>query len=127
MNWAQKGRPRFPPTAEGQDDDTKTPPLPDRAVLGVAPAALAQEALPDIDVGAPLRSRSAPAAPAAPSPAPAPAGVAATAAPPPRRPGARDQQGAVERDYHQRARYRQHASIRYWRRAGARDAGRFHQ
>ncbi len=30
---------------------------------GLAPAALAQEALPDIEVGAPLRSRSAPAAP----------------------------------------------------------------
>ncbi len=50
---------------------------------GLAPAALAQEALPDIEVGAPLRSRSAPAAPAAPSPAPAPAGVAAAPAPAP--------------------------------------------
>ena len=37
---------------------------------GLAPAALAQEALPDIEVGAPLRSRSAPAAPAAPSTTP---------------------------------------------------------
>ena len=50
---------------------------------GLAPAALAQEALPDIEVGAPLRSRSAPAAPAPPSPAPAPAGVAAAPAPAP--------------------------------------------
>ena len=50
---------------------------------GLAPAALAQEALPDIEVGAPLRSRFAPAGPAAPSPAPAPAGVAATPVPAP--------------------------------------------
>jgi len=50
---------------------------------GLAPAALAQEALPDIEVGAPLRSRSV----SSPAPAaPAPASAAATpvpAAPPP--------------------------------------------
>ena len=48
--------------------------------VGVAPAALAQEALPDIDVGAPLRSRSRPVSrPAAPvhAAAPAPVRVAA--------------------------------------------------
>jgi iron complex outermembrane receptor protein len=44
---------------------------------GLAPAALAQEALPDIDVGSPLRSRPAPATPAAPRPAPAPVAVPA--------------------------------------------------
>ncbi|HEY8138969.1 MAG TPA: TonB-dependent receptor, partial [Methylocystis sp.] len=45
---------------------------------GLAPAALAQEALPDIEVGAPLRARSTPA-PAAPAPASAPAAVPAFA------------------------------------------------
>ena len=44
----------------------------------LAPAALAQEALPDIEVGAPLRARSAPAAPA-PGPASAPAAAPASA------------------------------------------------
>ena len=67
---------------------------------GLAPAALAQEALPDIEVGAPLRSRFAPAGPAAPSPRARSGRRRRDSGPRPAASGARDQHGAVERDHH---------------------------